>query len=263
MTLSKQVVYIGDFLEEAQKLSKSFGFTDLFSTGHSELDRYLGYGFGRKDGYEIVLLYGPTGIGKSTVGLNFLAPAINQGKKVGLLILEDDMPDVSNRFAHILSPTQYHAMNESDKILCLPDDALSKSWTLDDLLVYIEDWFVNQGVDLVFLDHLQFAFEGAESIKGENEYRSQRIFMRNLNQLLKRTKKTIVLVSHVNKATGAKGMEKIVGSSSIAQAATKVIEIADDEMDDVIRLHLRKSRFTARPAHHYCMKMVDGKLGPC
>jgi len=261
MGFSKQVVYIGDFYQKAQALKKTWGRTDLYSTGHGVLDNYFFGGFGRPDGYEIVLMFGPTGVGKSTVALNFVAPAIRDGVKVGLLVLEDDMADVSNRFSEIFNESDYNKMNIANNVRCLPEDELTKSWNLNDLLEYIENWFA-QGVDLILLDHLQFAFENAEAIKGENEYIAQRVFMQKLNQLMKRTKKTIILISHVNKAHGAKGMDKIVGSGSIAQAATKVIEISEDDMDDTIRLELRKSRFTKKPGFHYCMRMRNSKLEP-
>lgn len=262
MGLSKQLIYIGDFYGKAQELKKTWGRTDLYSTGHSVLDIYFNGGYGRHNGYEIVLLYGPTGIGKSTVALNFIAPAIRKGTKVGLLVLEDDMADVSNRLAQVLTSAEYAKMNSSNTVRCLPEDAMTKSWNLHDLLEYIEEWFVDEDIDLILLDHLQFAFENAESVKGENEYIAQRVFMQKLNQLMKRVNKTIILVSHVNKMTGAKGMDRIVGSGSIAQAATKVIEIADDDMEDVIRLDLKKSRFTKRPGYHYCMKMINSRLEP-
>jgi KaiC/GvpD/RAD55 family RecA-like ATPase len=71
------------------------------------LDDYLKGGYGRRDGYEIVLLYGPTGVGKSTVALNFLAAPIRDGTKIGLLVLEDDMADVSNRFSEIFTGKEY------------------------------------------------------------------------------------------------------------------------------------------------------------
>lgn len=262
MGFSKQQVYIGDFYEKALLLKKTWGRTDLYSTGHEKLDQYFFGGFGRKDGYEIVLFYGPTGVGKSTVALNFIAPAINRGVKVGLLVLEDDMADVSNRFSEIFANSEYMRMNQANTVRCLPEDELTKSWNLDDLLAYIEGWY-SEGIELILLDHLQFAFENAESIKGENEYVAQRVFMQKLNQLMKKTKKTIILISHVNKAHGAKGMDKIVGSGAISQAATKVVEISEDDMADTIRLELRKSRFTKKPGFHYCMKMIDSRLKPC
>ena len=262
MGLSKQRVYIGDFYDEAQRLRGSFGTTDLFSTGHRVLDNYLGGGFGRENGYEIVLMYGETGVGKSTVALNFVVPAIRDGKRVGLLILEDDMADVSNRLEKIMLPTEYAAMNSDSKVLCLPKDALTKSWRLDDLLEYIEDWFTTSKCDLILLDHLQFAFENAEAVKGENEYIAQRVFMQKLNQLIKRLNKTIILISHVSKATQSKGMNKIAGSGALAQAATKVIEVRESKVPQNVEIQLRKSRFTSRPSFEYAMKMVDARLEP-
>lgn len=259
MGLSKQLVYLGDFYEEAKQLKNSWGVTNLFTTGHEELDKYLGGGFGRKDGYEIILIYGPTGLGKSTVALNFLAPAMLRGDKVGLLVLEDDMADVSVRIGQILSESQYAAVNRSRSILCLPHNALTKSWKLDDLLEYIENWFVTRNVDIILLDHLQFAFENAEAIRGENEYIAQRVFMQKLNQLMKRVKKTIILVSHVAKGN-AKGMDKIVGSGSIPQSATKVIELYKGDVRDGVSFYMHKSRFTKTPGFPRDMKLKDGIL---
>lgn len=254
--ITKQIAYIGDFAEEAKRLRANFGVTDKFSTGDKGLDDYLGGGFGRDNGYEVVLLYGDTGIGKSTIALNIMAPTIMKGTKVGFLILEDDMTDVSNRMQFILED-QWDHMNAQNNVYCLPEDALSKSWTLDDLLEYIESLFTKAGVELILLDHLQFAFEGAESVRGENEYISQRIFMQKLNHVVKKTKKTMILVSHVNKGPG-KGMDKVQGSGSIAQASTKVIEVADDHGQ--ARLWLRKTRFTERRGYPYHMQFNGTKL---
>lgn len=260
MAITKQIVYIGDFYDKAQEMKQHWGKTTLYTTGSRDLDHYFGGGFGRQKGYEIVLLYGDTGIGKSTVALNWLAPAIKAGVKVGLLVLEDDMADVSNRLAAILSPQEYAEMNNRNNVRCLPEDALTRSWKLPDLLEYIEAWF-NDGVDLILLDHIQFAFENAESIKGENEYIAQRVFMRSLNQLMKRVNKTIILISHINKAGMAKGMNKIVGSSSIAQASTKVIEVSGEkDWENALRFQLWKSRFTRKPSSYYNMKLIDGRL---
>ena len=265
MGLSKRVVYLRDFKAEADKLRATWGTTSLYSTGTKVLDTYLGGGFGRQDGYEIVLLYGDTGVGKSTVGLNFLKQPIESGARVGLLVLEDDGADVFIRLSNILGAegTKKHIM-ASDSIHFMPQEDLVKSWNLDDLLKLIEEWFNDRKIDVIFLDHLQFAFEGAESIKGENEYISQRIFMQKLNQLMKKIKKTIILVSHVNKAHGVKGMAKIVGSGAIAQAGTKVIEVGEDSDMGVgaLQIWLRKSRFTVKPGHHYSMRLRDGKLEP-
>jgi predicted ATP-dependent serine protease len=271
MGLSKQIVYLRDFAEEAAKLRNTWGRTELFlastrSRGIPNLNDYFGGGYGREGGYEIVILYGDTGVGKSTVGLNFLQHPIESGKKVGLLVLEDSGADVYIRLSKVLGPAgTKQFILEGNNIHFMPQEDLVKSWKLDDLLVLIEEWFIERDIDVIFLDHLQFAFEGAESIKGENEYTSQRIFMQKLNQLMKKINKTIILVSHVNKSVGAKGMSKIVGSGSIAQAGTKVIEVEDnsDNMGSgALKLTLRKSRFTPKPDYSYEMRLDKGVLIP-
>lgn len=262
MRLSKRVVYLRDFAGEAQKLAASWGKTEFYSTGHKQLDEYLGGGYGRRDGYEIVVMYGDTGIGKSTVALNFLRDPIERGKKVGLMVLEDDGADVFLRLNRVLDrETMNKYVMAGNTVHFMAQEDLVQSWNLDDLLELIEDWFVQRDLDIILLDHLQFAFEGAEMAKQENEYIAQRIFMQKLNQLVKRLKKTAILVSHVNKNSAAKGMGKIVGSGAIAQAGTKVIEISEDKgIDDGIRIHMRKTRFTKKPGYHYAMRLRDGKL---
>ena len=59
------------FIEEADLL-KDYPGTNLYSTGCPELDHYLSGGIGRKYGYEIVLIAGAPGHGKSTLALNFV-----------------------------------------------------------------------------------------------------------------------------------------------------------------------------------------------
>ncbi len=260
MAITKQLVYLGDFYEQAQKVKSGRGRTDLYSTSNPALDAYLGGGFGRENGYEIVVLYGEPGVGKSTVALNFLAQPIRDKVKVGLLVLEDDMADVSDRISQILTESQYLDANRSSLVRCLPDEALVRSWNLQDLLQYIEDWFIQENVQLILLDHLQFAFENSEAIKGENEYIAQRVFMQKLNQLMKKTKKTIILVSHVNKASKARGMNRIVGSGSIAQAGTKVVEITENDLRNGIDFRMWKTRFTKKPSHAWSMALEDSVL---
>lgn len=255
--ITKQIVYIGDFYEKAMAQKDNFGHTNLFTTGFESLDKYLGGGYGRVDGYEVVLLYGPTGVGKSLVALNLLAPAIMAGKRIGLMILEDDMADVSIRLNYILGNEQYAKMNSSDSVLCIPEEALSKAWKLSELLELIEIWYTKNKIDVILLDHLQFAFEGAEALRGENEYVAQRVFMQQLNQLMKRMKKTIILVSHVSKGKGV-GLDKVVGSSAIAQAATKAIEI--DKKDKEIHIRMWKSRFSHTPSWPHKMILSGTKL---
>lgn len=257
--LSKQIVLLRDFAKEAELLKDSYGRTELFSTGVRGLDEYLGGGFGRENGYEIVLLFGPTKIGKSMVGLNFLRGALEQGKKIGIMALEDDGPDVYTRFTRIIGEEATAAyVTKGEQVFMMPPDASRRAWRLDSLLDLIESWYLNLDVDLILLDHLQFAFENSEMLKGENEWIAQRVFMQRLNHLMKRVKKTIVLVSHINKDSKAKGTGKIVGSSGIAAAATKILEVYKDEGQLYIQEH--GARFVSTPDDAYPVKLLQTRL---
>lgn len=259
MAISKRIAYLADYLEEADLLRATYGLTERHPTGIKELDAYLGGGVGRPNGYEIVLLYGPTKIGKSTIALNILKKCFEDNTKVGLLILEDDMADVLNRIRFILDPFSFEPITSADNpahvsVVCLPKGAMDKGYTLDELLEYIREWFVSLDYDIVLLDHLQFAFDSADSIRGENEFTAQRVFMRNLNTLMKEVKKTIILVSHTN----AQG--NIYGSSALRQVATKILRLEESERPGVVNLWMKESRFTNIQHQPLELVIVGGKI---
>lgn len=247
MAIGKEIVYLTDFDLETDKMEATYGTTTRYSTSSYDMDQYLCGGYGRPDNYEIVVLFGATGIGKSTFALNMVVDPIKKGENVGLLMLEDDGSDVNMKLRKILGRDVLN--KHRTNIHFTPKDVVSgqKLWGLDDLLALIEEWFVERDMDIILLDPLQFAFESAIAIKGENEYIAQRIFVRKLNYLVRKLNKTIILVSHVGKNGQAKGMDKIIGSSGIAASATKTIEIKKD--DNFMLARYWKSRFTPTPSH--------------
>lgn len=245
MAITREIVLARDFKDEAEKLRANFGLTNRFSTGAPGLDEYLGGGFGRPDGYEIVVLFGQTKIGKSTVALNFVADAIRKGKRVGVMNLEDDGPDVFLRLSRIVGKeATEQKILQGDTVHLMAPDASMQAWKLPELIELIEDWFMVRNLDLILLDHLTFAFDNAEFGK-EGEYQAQRAFMRQLNAMIRRVKKTIILVSHVNKSANSKGVNQIVGSGGIAAAGTKLLELYKD--GGVLHLQEHGSRFTYTP----------------
>lgn len=240
--ISKEVIYLTDFDAETDKLEETYGTTNLYSTSSSDLDYYLYGGYGRKDGYEIVLLFGDTGIGKSNVALNMIKSPVLGGKRIGLLMLEDDGPDVNMKLRKIFG--REVLKKHHTQIIFTTQDIVdgSKLWGLDDLLVLIEFWFVKNNIDILVLDPIQFAFESAIGIRGENEYIAQRIFIRKINYLMRKLKKTIIIITHTGKDKNAKGMARILGSSGMAAGSTKTIEIR--KRDGFLFMQLHKTRFT-------------------
>ncbi len=260
MALGKQIVYITDFNEEADKLTEHYGRTNKYSFGSSDLDTYFRGGYGRDNGYEIVVLFGSTGIGKSTFALNMLLDPLKQGKNIGLLILEDDGADVNIKMRRMLGRKDFEKYGP--QLHFTPHDVVDgvKLWGLNDLLALIEDWFVTRKLDIILLDHLQFAFESAVAIKGENEYIAQRIFVRRINYLVRKLQKTIILVSHVGKDKTAKGMDRIIGSAGIAGSATKTIEVKGEKGNSDLFVRYWKSRFTPIPSHDRAFNFSENHL---
>ncbi len=222
------------FIEEADLL-KDYPGTNLYSTGCPELDHYLSGGIGRKYGYEIVLIAGAPGHGKSTLALNFVLDPIAKGHTVGLMILEDHPADVLNRLRRMTDG----AIDSARNVYFLPEQ--ENGYTLDQALEAVENWF--KFCDVVLLDHLEYLFKGAVGQSEKDKFTAQELFMRKLNTLMKRLKKTIILVQHANKAGyGEPGMGSVMGSSAFAQTASKVIWFGRNK-EGATMLHLLKTRF--------------------
>lgn len=231
-------------VEAAKQASEEWGKTDLYSTGDPILDEYLGNstagGYGRKSAYEIITIFGDTGMNKSTFATSIILNPASKGVPIAYFALEDDPKDVVTRIMR-----QAHSDEELNKILdnimFMPEN---DGYTLDMMADAIEQVF--KVADIVVIDPLQFIFEASVAEKGETEFNRQRLFMRKMNNIMKHTNKTLIIVSHTGKGGGKdnrQGVDRIIGSSAVAQVSTKVIEINRKE-DGLHGIRLWKSRFT-------------------
>ena len=236
-----EIVYLSDYKEEADQTLKDFGRTDLYSTGERMLDDWLGHGFGRRNGYELMLVFGKSGVGKSSVAVRMLMNSVQRHIPQAWLILEDSPADTLNRLC-MMTGEREKTMEDVKCVSLMADTMLENGFRLDNIIQWIDSQS-QRGIKLFMIDHLQFAFENAEDIMEKNEMLNQRIFMKKLNFLAKRKHLTVIMISHVNKNSKAEGLDKIIGSSAIAQAATKVIEVFQRK-DNTIGLQMLKSRFT-------------------
>ena len=236
-------------VEAAKKASEEWGKTDLYSTGDAILDEYLGNsssgGYGRRSAYEIITIFGDTGMNKSTFATSMILNPASKGVPIAYFALEDDPKDVVTRIMR-----QAHSDEELNAILeniyFMPEN---DGYTLDMMAEAIENIF--KVADIVVIDPLQFIFEASVAEKGETEFNRQRLFMRRMNNVMKHTNKTLIIVSHTGKGGGKDsrtGVDRIIGSSAVAQVSTKVIEI--NRKDDGLHgIRLWKSRFTP---YRYC-----------
>lgn len=239
--------------EEGEIAFRTPRITNEHSTGDPLIDEYLGGGYGRPNAYEIVMVFGDTGVNKSTFTTQMiLNPAIN-GKRVAMFALEDDVVDVYSRirrqsavFGNSKFDDPLALMRQVSKnIMVAPD---SDGYTLEAMATEIEGLF-RMGTDIVVVDPLQFVFEASVVEKTETEFNRQRLFMRQINNMMKRVSretkksKTIILVSHTNKGRYDSPLDNIMGSGANKQVPTKIIQVYRDEIGrKFIRLH--KTRFT-------------------
>lgn len=232
-------------IDAAKAEMDSWGKTDLYSTGDQILDEYLGNsftgGYGRKDGYEILTIFGDTGMNKSTFATSIILDPASKGTQIAYFALEDDPKDVVRRILIMCDMNEEKARTITNNILFMPE---SDGYTLDSMAEAIEKIF--DVVDIIVIDPLQFIFEASVAEKGETEFNRQRLFMRKMNNLMKHTNKTLIIVSHTGKGGGKDartGVDRIIGSSAVAQVSTKVIEINRKE-DGLQGIRLWKTRFT-------------------
>lgn len=233
-----------EFLPKAVQSIADWGRTDLYSTGDPVIDEYLGCGvvggYGRKDNYEIITIFGDTGMNKSTFATSMILDPAKKGVRIGYFALEDDPLDVARRIYIQCEKNEQEAQKIIQSLWFLPENA---GYTLSQMAELVKETF--KVCDIVVIDPIQFIFEASVEESGQTEFNRQRLFMREMNTIMKSIGKTLILVSHTSKSggrNGAQGLDRIIGSSSIAQVSTKVIEI--NRKDGIPGIRLWKTRFT-------------------
>lgn len=244
MRLGKVLNGYYNYTAEADKNEAEFGRTTDYAFYDDKLNEIFCGGLAKPNATNIILVYGASGVGKSLISLNIIASAIREHKKFAHILLEDDPHESLIRLRKIIDPDSKinadRIINTSQHILIGPDDVGTK-FSQEEALELFEQLFKELSVDIVILDHIQFLFE-ATATSVENEWIRQRTFVQEINRIVKKYKKTIVLISHVKKGADM-GLDSTTGSNSIPQVATKAIAIYRDEHK---KLYLRqeKSRYT-------------------
>lgn len=254
----------GAKFDEVLESLKVRGRTDLFSVGDSYIDTYLGGGYGIHNNYEIVVVFGASGRGKSSFASQMLIDPLKKGRKVAFYCLEDNIVDAKAKLAVQLGINEkFISQERKEEIRQLMMNCHFVARTFG----YTLDWLVEQTKmlftthDVVVIDPIQFIFEISITEKQENEWNRQRIFLNKMNALLDGQKdKVLIIVTHISKGNKfVYGDDKILGSSGIRQIATKTIEIGfRQKPEDTIRcLRLWKTRKT-----EHRMSSIPIKIDP-
>lgn len=239
--------YAPDYVSSMVENIDSYGVTDTYSTGLSQLDRYLGGGFGKKGGYEVVLVYGSTGVGKSRVGIQMMLDSVRKNIPQAWIILENSVEESIMNFHFMNGGTKDNAKDvlkgvKPTTIRILPKKITDGEYTLDD----IYDWIAErskEGRKLFLFDHIQYAFDSADYDGKTQEWREQRAFTKRLQLLAETDSLTIVMVSHIVNDTSRFGNNSISGNKSISEIATKAILVSRPDKETLM-LTMTKSRHT-------------------
>lgn len=215
---------------------------------------------------ELVVLTAGSGIGKSAICREIAYSLIKQGKKVGMIFLEESVKRTAlglmglaiNKPLHISRKgVTYEQLKEAfdgtmgSGLVSLYDHFGSTD--VDNLLNKIR--FMAKGLDCkyIILDHLSIVVSGLDG--GEDERRLIDRCMTMLRVLVEETGISLILVSHLRRPTGDKGHEQglatslsqLRGSHAIAQLADAVIGVERDQQGEnpnEATMRILKNRFS-------------------
>lgn len=186
---------------------------------------YIPYG-------KLTILQGDPGEGKSTFILN-VAALLTRGR---------DMPDgykvsgpqrvvyqsAEDNIADTVKPRLVAAMADCDKVAYIVDDEYPL--TLEDSR--IEKIIEQTGARLFVLDPLQGYLSQDSDLTNAGRMRSQ---LKRLADIAAKYQCAIVIVGHMNKASGEKNLYRGLGTIDIAAIARSVLMIARDKDNPSIR----------------------------
>ncbi len=246
-----EVTKVADYKDRADKLWAELGTTPRYKTGWPIFDSYVGGGFGSEHRGELVVLAGETAVGKSTLAANLalrLMGKLNGNPSLHYISLENPVEDVYNTARSVKGGADLLFLGDQ---LSFPSDTLifgGRGWRSEDLLFHMEYILQAYGTKLFILDHLNFMFENEQ--QAEQESFRIRVIMRKLSRFCMNHQACVFAISHVNRNKlpgNAMTNDRIYGSGSIAQAATKVLLLSEGDALDVardVKVNLTKSRYT-------------------
>ena len=230
-------------LEDLKKGWSRVGKTDKYSTGFKILDEYLGGGYGSSTRGEVLLLHATAKTYKSTLAIQFLRAPIEQGEKIGLIILEGRLDGFLTELRKLYAPVQYGKKIEGyerfdtlapklkDQIFVMSRKMLKNNFRMDEVIPWMKKATVQHGVKLFLIDPIGYVPDFAEMSNIPDFKRESRL-MKEISDFAYDTNSTVICIQH-NVKDGdylhpAHRQAAVGGSQSYTKSATKVIEIRND-----------------------------------
>lgn len=234
------VKHIGDVLTEIQNSKIERRTTNL-----DRLNMFTKGGIPKKS---LVVVSGRTGVGKSTLLLNFLVHHAREKRPCLLISLENDIQFTLKRILEIMYAkpiTEFDQATWDRAKMELPDMPLYIDVSMATTTFEKTEKMVSQakqlyGIEFLGFDHIHYVLEGKYSVTQEVAQMTKQF------KLLSGTKDIIIyLVSHIRKMKeggGAITGEDLKDSSALQQLADMVLILIDTK--DGMILSLDKSRMS-------------------
>jgi len=193
--------------------------TERISSGVDELDALLGGGIERGT---ITVVSGPTGVGKTTTGTQFLAEAARRGERSAVYLLEESVDTFEHRAAAIGQPVE--RMRAEGTLAVEPVEPLSVS--PQEFARRIRTEVEERDTRVVMIDGVR----GYKlSMQGEGDDLVRKLHA--LGRYLKNMGVTVVIVDEIDQVTG----EFRATNSGISYLADNVLFLRYLEMEGELR----------------------------
>ncbi len=224
---------------------------------------------------ELVTFAAGTGVGKSTMMREIAYSLLQQGQRVGVLMLEEGKADTARSMVSLAMnmpfrqsyPKWYLEMFPELTPPELPQEKRKEGYEkvqgagrfflydhwgstdVNNLLSKIRYMAKGLQCDYIILDHLSIVVSGSE---GDDERRMIDLVVTKLQTLIQECNVGLLMVNHLKRLEGKKGHEDgervslshLRGSGSIAQLSNIVIGINRQPEDNKVSVEVLKNRYT-------------------
>lgn len=230
---------------------------------------------------ELVTITSGTGMGKSTLTREIACDLLSKGKRVGMLMLEEDTADTMRSLMgiHLSKPLMVERNSATEEEQKAAFEAISPnlflydhfgSLNFDKLLNILRHLAQGNNCEYIIFDHLSIAIAALSS---GNERKEIDILVTTLRTIVQETGVGLIMVSHLSRQDGRPheeggriSLSHLRGSHSIAQISDMVIGLERNQQakegSNIVTARVLKNRFSGQTGESGYMSfdMETGRL---
>lgn len=230
--------------EQVHKNWDNVSKSDKYSTGLSILDEYMGGGFGIEGAGEVMLIHSTSKTFKSTLSMQLMKTQLENGVKVGWIILEGGLwrafRNLRQLYAPIQTPNGMVGYEQYDKmesgfdnlIFAMTEKMQLSDFQMDKVIAWMKKARLEHQVELFLIDPIGYLSDYS-SDWNIPDYKKESKFMKDLVHFADSTGSTVICLQHNTKGNESLFSQThreaaIGGSQSFSKSPTKVIEMRNE-----------------------------------